>query len=78
MILPTKHSHPDQTALFASSIILKHLLSQRIMPFEDIKKIVYEQIVGGEFVLMPALSILYLLGTIKYHIKTDTIEYLTT
>ncbi|MFW6766864.1 ABC-three component system middle component 8 [Acinetobacter pittii] len=78
MILPTKHSHPDQTALFASTIILKHLLSQRIMPFEDIKKIIYEQIVGGEFVLMPALSILYLLGTIKYHIKTDTIEYLAT
>ncbi|WP_427832748.1 ABC-three component system middle component 8 [Acinetobacter pseudolwoffii] len=46
------------------------------MRFEDVKKIVYEQIVGGEFVLMPALSILFVLGTIEYHIKTDSIEYL--
>lgn len=76
MLIPTKHTNPDQTALYASVIIMRRILSQRIIKFDELKKFVSNQIDGGEFLFMPALSLLFLLGTIQYHIKTDSIEYI--
>lgn len=75
MLIPTKHTNPDQTALYASVLILRRIMTQRIVKFDELKKLVSNQIVGGEFVFVPALSILFLLGKIQYHIKTDSIEY---
>lgn len=77
LLIPTKHTNPDETALYASLIIMKYLLKQRVTKFDDLKKLVISQIDdGGEFLFMPALSLLFLLGKIQYHIKTDSIEYI--
>ncbi|MGF2683390.1 ABC-three component system middle component 8 [Acinetobacter johnsonii] len=75
-ILPTKHTNPDQTAIYASAIIIKFLKKNRICKFDEVKELVEKNIIGGEFLLIPALSILFVLGKIKYHIKTDSIEFI--
>lgn len=76
-ILPTKHTNPDQTAIYASTIVIKFLNKHRICKFSEVKTLVEKNINGGEFLLIPALSILFLLGKIKYHIKTDSIELIS-
>lgn len=75
-ILPTKHTNPDQTAIYAAAVILKFLKKNRICKFDELKDLVEKSINGGEFLLIPSLSILYVLGKIKYHVKTDSIEFI--
>ncbi len=75
-ILPTKHTNPDQTAIYTSAIIIKFLKKNRICKFNEIKDLVEKSINGGEFLLIPSLSLLFVLGKIRYHIKTDSIEFI--
>lgn len=76
MLRPTKHSHPDRTVIYASMIMLRELMSERIVNLESLKKHVSTEIDGGEFIFMPSLSLLFVFGLIHYHVKTDAIEYL--
>lgn len=75
MIRPKKHSHPDRTLVYASTILLRHMMSRRIVSFEEAKKYVSDQVVGGEYLFFPSLNLLFLLGLISYHTKTDSIEF---
>ncbi len=75
-VLPTKHTNPDQTAIYAATLMLKYLTKNRICNFNELKSFIEKNIEGGEFLFIPALSILFLLGKIKYHIKTDSIEFI--
>ncbi|OAL77311.1 MULTISPECIES: ABC-three component system middle component 8 [Acinetobacter] len=75
-VLPTKHTNPDQTAIYAATLMLKYLAKNRICNFNELKSFIEKNIEGGEFLFIPALSILFLLGKIKYHIKTDSIEFI--
>lgn len=75
MIRPTKHSHPDKTVIYASFLMLKELQKKRIVSYNDLLILVKKKVTSGEFLFMPALNFLYLLGLVEYQIKTDSIEY---
>ena len=75
MIRPSKHNHPDKTLIYASYLMLDKLSSQRIMKYDDLLAYIKSKITCGEFLFLPALDFLYLLGLVEYRAKTDSIEY---
>jgi len=75
MLKPTKHTHPDRTVINASLLLLSHLKKKRIDDYEVLRNITKSKIIGGDFLFIPALNFLFLLGLIEYHSKNDAIEY---
>ncbi|WP_315973274.1 ABC-three component system middle component 8 [Acinetobacter baumannii] len=75
MIRPTKHNHPDKTLIYASYLMLDKLRSQRIVKYNELFTFIKSKIMNGEFLFLPALDFLYLLGLVEYRAKTDSIEY---
>lgn len=75
MIRPTKHNHPDKTLIYASYLMLEKLRAQRIMKYNDLLSYIKSKVTSGEFLFLPALDFLYLLGLVDYRAKTDSIEY---
>ena len=76
MIKPTKHSHPDKTVVYASFIMLKELRKKRIVSYSDLYQLIKKKVTSGEFLFMPSLNFLFLLGLIEYRVKTDSVEYI--
>lgn len=76
MIKPTKHSHPDKTVVYASFIMLKELRKKRIVSYSDLYQLIKNKVTSGEFLFMPSLNFLFLLGLIEYRAKTDSVEYI--
>lgn len=76
MIKPTKHSHPDKTVVYASFIMLKELRKKRVVSYSDLFQLIKNKVTSGEFLFMPSLNFLFLLGLIEYKVKTDSIEYI--
>lgn len=77
MITPNSFLDLDNSVLRISSIILKVLNNKKIMTYDEILKYLLKK--EGEnilLVLLNALSFLYILGTIEYHLKTDSFERL--
>jgi len=75
MLRPTKHSHPDKTVINASLHLIKRLRKRRLDNFDNLRNFTKKKIDGGDWLFVPALNFLYLLGLIEYHPKTDSIEY---
>jgi len=75
MLRPTKHSHPDRTLIYTAYLLLKHLKQNRLDTYDDLYKYAKKSVVGGDVLFLPALSFLYLTGTVEYHSKIDAIEY---
>ena len=75
MLRPSKHSHPDQTVVNASVLILGRLKSRRLEEYEALRKHIKKSITGGDALYLPALSFLYILGLAEYRPKTDSVEY---
>lgn len=75
MIRPSKHNHPDKTLIYASYLMLDKLSSQRVMKYDELLAFIKSKITSGEFLFLPALDFLYLLGLVEYRVKTDSIEY---
>lgn len=75
MLRPSKHSNPDQTLIYVSILLLKRFQKYRVDNYETLRQIIKEKVKGGDFLFVPALNFLYLLGLIEYHPKTDIIEY---
>ncbi len=76
MISPNKHNHPDQTLVYTSYLMLNKLRKERVLNYDVLLKYVKENITSGEFLFMPSLNFLYLLGLIEYKTRTDSIEYI--
>ena len=76
MIKPTKHSHPDKTIIYVSFIMLKELRKKRVISYSDLFQLIKDKVTSGEFLFMPTLNLLFLLGLIEYRAKTDSIEYI--
>jgi len=76
MIKPTKHSHPDKTVIYVSFIMLKELRKKRVIGYSDLFQFIKDKVTSGEFLFMPTLNLLFLLGLIEYKAKTDSIEYI--
>lgn len=75
MIRPSKHNAPDKTLIYASFLILKRLKKSKIVSYEDLLEFIKKEITSGEYLFLPALNFLFLLGLINYQAKNDMIEY---
>jgi hypothetical protein len=78
MLRPTKHSHPDRTVINVSALVLSRLKSRRVEEYVALRKYIRKSVRGGEFLFLPALNLLYLLGLVEYRPKTDAFEYVGT
>ncbi|MDH2274386.1 MULTISPECIES: ABC-three component system middle component 8 [Gammaproteobacteria] len=75
MIRPSKHNDPDKTLIYASFLILKRLKKSKIVSYEELLGFIKKEITSGEYLFLPALNFLFLLGLINYQAKNDMIEY---
>ncbi len=75
MLRPTKYSHPDQTVMAVISIVLKKIKKDSVVEYETLLDIVKQRVKSGEVLFLPALNVLFLLGTIEYYPKKDVIAY---
>jgi hypothetical protein len=75
MLSPKKYNHPDQTVIGLSFLILKELSKKKLMKYDDILEYSKKKIDGAEVLFLASLSLLFILGVIEYHSKTDSIEY---
>lgn len=75
MLRPTKHSHPDQTIINVSLLLLARLKTLRLEDYDKLRKYAKKTVIGGDMLFLPALNFLYLMGLIEYRPKTDALEY---
>jgi hypothetical protein len=75
MLRPTKHSHPDRTVVSVALILLARLRARRLEDYDALRKYARNAVAGGDVLFLPSLSLLYLMGLVDYHPKTDAIEY---
>lgn len=76
IIRPNKHSHPDKTVVYASFLILKELKKKRLVSYSKLLNLVKSKITSGEYLFVPALNFLFLLGLVEYQPKTDMLEFI--
>ena len=77
MLKPTKHSNPDKTVIAVSTLVLERLKNRRIESFDDLRSFVSKKVDGGDFLFLPALNFLFIVGLIDYHRKTDSFEFVS-
>lgn len=76
MLFPSKHSHPDRTLLAASTRLLRELRLRRVVEFDDLARSLKKTAgPSADYLFMPAVSLLYLLGLVDYHAAADSFEY---
>ncbi|WP_137353535.1 ABC-three component system middle component 8 [Nocardia farcinica] len=75
MLIPNKHSHPDETVLAAATTILKELKRKRAVPYEDLRTVLGKRVEAVDYLFTPAVSLLYILGLVEYLPKIDSFEY---
>lgn len=75
MLRPTKHSHPDRTVINVALLLLVRLKACRVDQYDALHNYARKAVMGGDVLVLPALSFLYLLGLIDYLPKTDSLEY---
>lgn len=75
MLLPHKHSHPDQTVLAAAVAVLRALRRSRALTYDELKEVSARSVRDIDYLFTPAVSLLYLLGLVEYRPIVDTFEY---
>lgn len=75
MLRPTKHSHPDRTVINVAMLLTNRMKARRVEPYDRLRAYVRKNVSGGDFLFLPALNLLYLLGLVDYRQKTDSFEY---
>ena len=75
MLRPTKHAHPDQTVIAVATVILGRLKRRRSEDFDGLKQHVVKTVQRSPTLFLPAVNLLFLLGLVDYHPKTDAFEY---
>lgn len=75
MLRPTKHSHPDRTVVNVALLLLTRLRKRRLDGYSTLRSYAKKTVAGGDFLFLPALNFLFLVGLIEYRPKTDAIEY---
>ena len=76
MLTPRKHLNLDVSVLRISAVMLRELRRRGVIEFETLRRLVIRRVgPDGDLAFVPALSFLFLLGKVEYHLKNDTIEY---
>ena len=77
MLKTNKHLDLDRSVLRVSAVILAELRRRRMIQFDVVRALIRRRIGDdADIVLLPALSLLYLVGRLDYHIKSDAFEYI--
>lgn len=76
MIRPNKHSHPDQTVLAAATVVLRELRAKRTVGYDDLKSAIDSTLEGSDYLFIPAVSLLFLVGLTEYRASVDSFEYM--
>jgi len=74
MLIPNKHSHPDETVLAVATDVLRQLRKRQIVTFDDLKRHV-SKTGSSDYLFIPALSLLFLLGLVEYQSTVDSFVY---
>lgn len=75
MLTPTKHSHPDATVLAAATVALSSLRENRVLRYDELRDTLASKVRGADYLMTPAVSLLYLLDLVTYHSFNDVFEY---
>ena len=79
MLTPSKHLDLDRSAIRVASEVLAELRRRRVIEYDSVVRLIKRRANDdGDAIVAPALSLLFLLGRIEYHAKTDAFEYLQT
>jgi hypothetical protein len=77
MIIPSKHLDLDRSALRISAEVLVELKRRRVLSYDRVVSLIKKRALDdGDIVVVPALSLLFLLGRMEYHPKSDVFEYI--
>ena len=75
VLKPHKFLNLDNSVINISCLIIKNLMANGIMTYNDLYDSIYK--LNGEnmkSVFMPSINFLFLLGKIRYHKESDTLE----
>jgi hypothetical protein len=75
VLRPSKHSHPDRTVVNVAALVLGRLRNRRVDDYSSLRSYVKKAVRSGDFLFLPALNLLFLLGLVEYRPKTDAFEY---
>ncbi len=75
MLRPNKHMNPDRSVLTLAAVLLAHLREQRVESYDGLVEVARRGFDGADSVFIPAISLLFVLGTVTYHRKSDSFEY---
>jgi hypothetical protein len=76
MLAPKKHLNLDVSVVRIAAIVLRELQRRGVMEFERLRATVVRRVgLDGDLSFLPALSFLYLVGRIEYHLHNDMVEY---
>lgn len=76
MLFPSKHSEPDQTVLAGSTVLLRELRRKRVVGFDELRDSLTSTAgTSTDFVFLPAIGLLHLLGLVEYRSTVDAFEY---
>lgn len=76
MLSAKKHLNLDTSVIRIAAIILRELGRKGVVEFEKLRALVLRRVgPDGDVMFLPALSFLFLVGKVEYHLKNDTIEY---
>ena len=80
MLKPEKHLNLNTSVLKVSAIILQYLSKKRIVTYQELLETISNKVnIDVEdvlYIIMPAINLIYLLGKLDYHPKTDSFEFL--
>lgn len=75
MLSPSKHAHPDQTPVAAAAYILSVVRKQRVVEYDALFGRLDKRYGTADFLFLPAVSLLFLLGVLEYRGTVDSFEY---
>lgn len=75
MIWPNKHTDVRATVLSVAAFLLKTIKDRRSEGFGDLQVALESDNPKSASLFVKALSLLFMLGLVVYHRKSDSIEY---
>lgn len=76
MLRPNKHMNPDRSVLSLAGALLSYMREARVETYGGLIAQARCQFSGADAIFVPTMSLLFLLGLVSYHRKSDSFEYI--
>lgn len=76
MLRPNKHMNPDRSILSLAGALLSHMREARVETYSGLVEHAKSKFSGADAIFVPTVSLLFLLGLVNYHRKSDSFEYI--